>query len=163
MRDGVRRVARQTEVTPLQMSSVRCRGRMRMVTVLVMQTDTLFWESLLFEGINDGEAEAVSTSTFGMVEVVATGRAGGPPCLGRGRFSGRVHDRYEHRLRDLSVINALNDPKPRPSEGAARRRLHTELHTEPFLEGACASGQGRLRARRCSGPSSGAATGSSGR
>lgn len=35
--------------------------------VLVMQTDAPFWDSLVFEGINDVDVEAV-TATFGTVK-----------------------------------------------------------------------------------------------
>lgn len=72
--------------------------------VLVMQTDVLFWDSLVFEGIKGVEAEAV-TAAFGTVEVVARGRAGGASCPDCSRFSGRVHDRYERRLRDLPLAD----------------------------------------------------------
>ncbi|WP_232837475.1 ISL3 family transposase [Streptomyces atratus] len=69
-----------------------------------MQTDALFWSSLVFEGIDDVEVEAVAAA-FGTVEVVARGRAGGAPCPDCGRFSGRVHDRYLRRLRDLPLAD----------------------------------------------------------
>ncbi|MFJ2312226.1 transposase family protein [Streptomyces sp. NPDC087846] len=72
--------------------------------VLVMQTDALFWGPLVFEGIDDMEVEAV-TATFGTVEVVARGRAGGASCPDCGRSSGRVHDRYQRRLRDLPLAD----------------------------------------------------------
>ncbi|MER7469060.1 hypothetical protein [Streptomyces sp. NPDC097981] len=45
-----------------------------MVMVLVMQTDTLFCDLLVFEGIDEVEVEAV-TAASGTVEVVARGRA----------------------------------------------------------------------------------------
>ncbi|MFC9759732.1 ISL3 family transposase [Streptomyces sp. NPDC056921] len=67
-----------------------------------MQTDALFWDSLVFEGIDDVEVEAV-TAAFGTVEVVARGRAGGASCPDCGRFSDRVHDRYQRRLKDLPL------------------------------------------------------------
>ncbi|MEV0750190.1 ISL3 family transposase [Streptomyces sp. NPDC050273] len=69
-----------------------------------MQTDALFWDSLVFEGIDEVEVEAV-TAAFGAVEVVARGRAGGADCPDCGRFSGRVHDRYKRRLRDLPLTD----------------------------------------------------------
>ncbi|MFJ4887991.1 ISL3 family transposase [Streptomyces sp. NPDC088731] len=69
-----------------------------------MQTDALFWGPLVFEGIDDMEVEAV-TATFGTVEVVARGRAGGASCPDCGRSSGRVHDRYQRRLRDLPLAD----------------------------------------------------------
>ncbi|WP_234315345.1 ISL3 family transposase [Streptomyces globisporus] len=48
------------------------------------------------------EVEAV-TAAFGTVEVAARGRAAGSACPDCGRFSGRVHDRYQRRLRDLPL------------------------------------------------------------
>ncbi len=47
--------------------------------VLVMQTDTPFWGSLVFEGIDEVDVEAV-TAAFGTVEVMARGRAAGAAC-----------------------------------------------------------------------------------
>ncbi|MFK0047580.1 ISL3 family transposase [Streptomyces sp. NPDC090741] len=67
-----------------------------------MQTDAPFWNSLVFEGIDDVDVEAV-TSAFGTVEVVARGRAAGATCPDCGRFSKRVHDRYQRRLKDLPL------------------------------------------------------------
>ncbi|MFE9790283.1 hypothetical protein ACFYRL_00885 [Streptomyces goshikiensis] len=40
------------------------------MTVLVMQTDAPFWDSLVFEGIEDVDVEPV-TAAFGTVEVVS--------------------------------------------------------------------------------------------
>ncbi|WOX20339.1 transposase family protein [Streptomyces solicathayae] len=65
-----------------------------------MQTDAPFWDSLVFEGIDDVDVEAV-TAAFGSVEVVARGRAAGSPCPDCDRFADRVHDRYQRRLKDL--------------------------------------------------------------
>ncbi|WP_223887139.1 transposase family protein [Streptomyces viridosporus] len=70
--------------------------------VLVMQTDAPFWDSLVFDGIDKVEVEAV-TAAFGTVEVVARGRAAGAACPDCGRFSDRVHDRYQRRLKDLPL------------------------------------------------------------
>ncbi|MFG2987331.1 transposase family protein [Streptomyces sp. NPDC048258] len=70
--------------------------------VLVMQTDAPFWDSLVFAGIDDVDVEAV-TAVFGAVEVIARGRATGAACPGCGCFSGRVHDRYQRRLKDLPL------------------------------------------------------------
>jgi transposase len=67
-----------------------------------MQTDAPFWESLVFEGIDDVDVEAV-TAAFGTVEVVARGRAAGSACPGCGCYSDRVHDRYQRRLKDLPL------------------------------------------------------------
>ncbi|MFE2288675.1 ISL3 family transposase [Streptomyces sp. NPDC059443] len=67
-----------------------------------MLTDAPFWHSLVFEGIDDVDVEAV-TAAFGTVEVAARGRAAGSVCPDCGRFSDRVHDRYQHRLKDLPV------------------------------------------------------------
>ncbi|MCX5443774.1 MULTISPECIES: hypothetical protein [unclassified Streptomyces] len=52
--------------------------------VLVKQTDAPFWGSLVFEGIDDVDVEAV-TAAFGTVEVVAIGRAAGAACPDCGR------------------------------------------------------------------------------
>jgi hypothetical protein len=40
------------------------------VTVLVMQTDSSFWDSLVFDGIDDVDIEAVAAA-FGTVDIVA--------------------------------------------------------------------------------------------
>jgi hypothetical protein len=73
------------------------------VMVLGMQTDTLFWDLLVFTGIDDVEVEAV-TAASGTVEVVAKGR------LGRGGVSG---------------LRPLLGPGPRPlpaqAEGPSAR------------------------------------------
>ncbi|WP_392756911.1 transposase family protein [Streptomyces sp. LN590] len=65
-----------------------------------MQTGAPFWDSLVFEGIDDVDVEAV-TAAFGTVEVVARGRAARAACPGCGRSSDRVHDHYQRRLKDL--------------------------------------------------------------
>lgn len=70
--------------------------------VLVMQTDAPFWDSLVFDGIDDVEVEAV-TVAFGTAEVVARGRMAGAACPDCGRFADRVHDRYQRRLKDLPL------------------------------------------------------------
>lgn len=67
-----------------------------------MPTGAPFWDSLVFDGIDDVDVEAV-TAAFGTVEVVARGRAVGAACPGCGRFSDRVHDRYRRRLKDLPL------------------------------------------------------------
>ncbi|WP_241846357.1 transposase family protein [Streptomyces sp. MJM1172] len=69
-----------------------------------MQTDAPFWDSLVFDGIGDVDVEAV-TAGFGTVEVVARGRATGSACPDCGRFSQRVHDRYQRRLQDLPLAD----------------------------------------------------------
>ncbi|MGW0785036.1 ISL3 family transposase [Streptomyces sp. NPDC002913] len=69
-----------------------------------MQTDALFWDSLVFEGIDEVDVEAV-TAAFGTVEVVARGRAAGVACPDCGCFSDRVHDRYQRRLKDLPLAD----------------------------------------------------------
>ncbi|MER5740124.1 transposase family protein [Streptomyces sp. NPDC002262] len=69
-----------------------------------MQTDALLWDSLVFEGIDEAEVEAVAAA-FGTVEVVARGRAAGAVCPDCGRFSDRVHDRYQRRLKDLPLAD----------------------------------------------------------
>ncbi|MFJ2193069.1 transposase family protein [Kitasatospora sp. NPDC087861] len=72
------------------------------VIVLVMQTNASSWDSLVFDGIDDLDVEAV-TALFGTVEVVARGRGAGAECPDCGRFSDRVHDRYRRRLKDLPL------------------------------------------------------------
>ncbi|WP_260328634.1 transposase [Streptomyces sp. Ag109_O5-1] len=67
-----------------------------------MQTNAPFWDSLVFEGIDDVDVEAV-TAAFGTVEVVARGRAARTACPDCGRFSDRVHDPYQRRLKDLPL------------------------------------------------------------
>ncbi|MFD9411252.1 ISL3 family transposase [Streptomyces sp. NPDC059989] len=56
----------------------------------------------MFDGIDDVDVEAV-TAAFGTVEVVARGRATGAECPDCGRFSDRVHDRYQRKLKDLPL------------------------------------------------------------
>ncbi|MFE7547947.1 hypothetical protein [Streptomyces gardneri] len=36
----------------------RCRGRLWTVVVLVVQTDALFWDTLVFDGIDEVDVEA---------------------------------------------------------------------------------------------------------
>ncbi|MEU8893507.1 ISL3 family transposase [Streptomyces sp. NPDC048442] len=67
-----------------------------------MHADTSFWSFLVFDGIDDLDVEAV-TAVFGTVDVVARGRAAGAVCPDCGRFSERVHDSYQRRLRDLPL------------------------------------------------------------
>ncbi|MFD4592810.1 transposase family protein [Streptomyces rubiginosohelvolus] len=67
-----------------------------------MQTDAPFWDSLVFDGIDEVEVEAV-TAAFGTVEAVARGRATGAGCPDCGLFSDRVHDRYQRRLKGLPI------------------------------------------------------------
>ncbi|MFF2964553.1 ISL3 family transposase [Streptomyces sp. NPDC057963] len=82
----------------------RCRGRLWTVMVLFMQADTSFWDSLVFDGIDEVDVEAV-TAAFGTVDVMARGRAAGAACPDCGRFSDRVHDRYQRRLKDLPLVD----------------------------------------------------------
>ncbi|WP_405717478.1 hypothetical protein OG607_00975 [Streptomyces sp. NBC_01537] len=49
-----------------------------------MQTNASFWDSLVFDGIDDVDVEAV-TALFGTVEVVARGRVAGEACPDCGR------------------------------------------------------------------------------
>jgi transposase len=67
-----------------------------------MQADSSFWDSLVFDGIDDVDVEAV-TAAFGTVDIVARGRAVGAACPDCGRFSERVHDSYQRRLKDLPL------------------------------------------------------------
>ncbi|MEU6164811.1 ISL3 family transposase [Streptomyces tanashiensis] len=69
-----------------------------------METDAPFWGSLVFAGIDDVAVETV-TAAFGTVEVVARGREAGAACPDCGRFSDRVHDRYQRRLKDLPLAD----------------------------------------------------------
>ncbi|MFD3536916.1 ISL3 family transposase [Streptomyces sp. NPDC058661] len=69
-----------------------------------MQTDAPFWDSLVFDGIDEVEVEA-ATAAFGTVEVMARGRAAGAACPDCGRLSGRVHDRYQRGLKDLPLAD----------------------------------------------------------
>ncbi|MFJ4776332.1 transposase family protein [Streptomyces sp. NPDC088762] len=80
-----------------------------------MQIDAPFWDSLVFDGIDDVDVKAV-TAAFGTVEVVARGRAAGAACPDCGRFSDRVHDRYQRRLKDLPLARqGLRDPSDGPA------------------------------------------------
>ncbi|MFF4509153.1 ISL3 family transposase [Streptomyces sp. NPDC001401] len=72
------------------------------MTVLVMRADSAFWDLLVFEGIADVDVEAV-TADFGTVDIVARGGAEGAVCPDCGRFSDRVHDSYQRRLKDLPL------------------------------------------------------------
>ncbi|MGY0021460.1 ISL3 family transposase [Streptomyces sp. YJ-C3] len=72
------------------------------MAVLVMQADATFWDSLVFDGIDDVGVEAV-TATFGTVDVTARGRAPGAACPDCGHSSNRVHDSYQRRLMDLPL------------------------------------------------------------
>ena len=53
-------------------------------------------------GTDEVYVEAVSAA-FGTIEVVVRGRAGGSACPDCGRFSDRVHDRHQRRLKDLPL------------------------------------------------------------
>ncbi|MEU8892530.1 ISL3 family transposase [Streptomyces sp. NPDC048442] len=67
-----------------------------------MQTDASFWDTLVFDGIDNVDVEAV-TAAFGTVDVVARSRADGANCPDCGGFSARVHDCYQRRLKDLPL------------------------------------------------------------
>ncbi len=67
-----------------------------------MQADGSLWDSLVFNGIDELDVEAV-THAFGTVDVVARGRAAGAACPDCGGFWERVHDCYQRRLRDLPL------------------------------------------------------------
>ncbi|MFE7394688.1 hypothetical protein [Streptomyces sp. NPDC057582] len=54
-----------------------------------MQADMSFWDSLVFDGIDDVDVEAV-TVVFGTVDVTARGRAADAACPDCGRISDRV-------------------------------------------------------------------------
>ena len=67
-----------------------------------MQTDATFWDSLVFDGMDDVDVEAV-TAVFGSIDVTARGRAAGAACPDGGRPSNQVHDSYQRRLKDLPL------------------------------------------------------------
>ncbi|MER8236651.1 ISL3 family transposase [Streptomyces sp. NPDC094049] len=67
-----------------------------------MQTDAPFWDSLVFDGIDEVDVEVVS-GALGTVDVVASGRGAGAACPDCGCFSDRVHDRYQRRLKALPL------------------------------------------------------------
>ncbi|MEU9567020.1 transposase family protein [Streptomyces sp. NPDC048161] len=56
----------------------------------------------MFDGIDEMDVEAV-TAAFGTVEEVARGRAVVAACPGCGCFPGRVHGRFQRRLKDLPL------------------------------------------------------------
>lgn len=67
-----------------------------------MQADATFWDSLVFDRIDDMHVEAV-TAAFGTVGVTARGRATEVACPDCGCSSNRVHDSYQRRLKDLPL------------------------------------------------------------
>ncbi|MFJ9868886.1 ISL3 family transposase [Streptomyces sp. NPDC101165] len=64
--------------------------------------DASFWDLFVFAGIDNVDVEAVSAA-FGTVDVTAKGRAAGAACPDCGRFSGRVHDSYQRKVKDLPL------------------------------------------------------------
>ena len=62
----------------------------------------MFWDSLVFDGIDGVDVDAV-TVAFGRVDIVARGRATGGVCPDCGRSSNRVHGSYQRRLKDLPL------------------------------------------------------------
>jgi hypothetical protein len=72
------------------------------VTVLVMQADASFWNSLVFDGIDELTVEAV-TAAFGTVDVVARSRGAGASCPDCNGFSHRVHDSYQRTGSETSL------------------------------------------------------------
>ncbi|QUC59160.1 ISL3 family transposase [Streptomyces sp. A2-16] len=72
------------------------------MTVPVMQTDALFWKTLVFDGVDEVDVEKV-TAAFGTIDIVAKGRTTGATCPDCGRPSERVHGSYQRRLRDLPL------------------------------------------------------------
>ena len=66
-----------------------------------MRTES-FWESMVIHCVGDVGIEAVSTSS-GIVEVLARGRAGGAVCPDCRSYSDRVHGTYQRRLKDLPL------------------------------------------------------------
>ncbi|MEU1434458.1 transposase family protein [Streptomyces sp. NPDC005786] len=132
-----------------------------------MQTHAPFWDSLVFEGIDNVEVEA-ARAAFGTVEVVAGGRAAGSASPDCGCFSGWVHDRYQRRLKDLSlaeqgfvirltvrrfICGSVDCPlrtfvKPFPRLTAPHARFTTRLNHAPGASGARAGPAGWLQAGR---------------
>lgn len=120
-----------------------------------MQADSSFWDSLVFDGIGDVEVETV-TAAFGTVDVVARGRAAGAACPGCGRFSGRVHDSYHRRLKDLplggqSVVIRLTARRFIRGAGSCPRRTFAEVSMQTSFRNVCRSARATpgLRAERC--------------
>ncbi|WP_327188196.1 ISL3 family transposase [Streptomyces sp. NBC_01334] len=88
----------------------------------------------MFDGIDDVDVEAV-TAAFGTVDVVARGRAAGAVCPDCSRFSGRVHDFYQRRLKDLplggqSVVIRLTVRRFICGAGDCPRRTFAEPFTQ---------------------------------
>ncbi|MFE2188901.1 ISL3 family transposase [Streptomyces sp. NPDC059455] len=67
-----------------------------------MQADASFWDSLVFDGIDDVDVEA-ATAAFGTIDMRARGRAANAACPDCGRSSDRVHDSYLRKLKDLPL------------------------------------------------------------
>lgn len=67
-----------------------------------MQADTTFWDSLVFDGIDDVNVDEV-TAAFGAVDIVVRGRAASAECPDCGGSSTRVHGSYQRRLKDLPL------------------------------------------------------------
>ncbi|MDJ0345032.1 transposase family protein [Streptomyces sp. H10-C2] len=67
-----------------------------------MQADASFWNSQVFDGIDDVDVEAV-TAVFSTVDVVAKGRAARAACPDCGCWSDRLHDSDQRRLKDLPL------------------------------------------------------------
>jgi transposase len=68
-----------------------------------MQAAAKFWDSLVFDGIDDVDVVDAVTADFGTVDVTARGRAAGAACPDCGRSSNRVHDSYQRKLKDLPL------------------------------------------------------------
>lgn len=81
-----------------------------------MRTDAPLWDSLVFDGIDDVDVEAV-TVAFNMVEVVARGRPKCPDCA---RFSDRVHDRYHRRLKNFRSLSRASESDLPSTSGGSR-------------------------------------------
>lgn len=67
-----------------------------------MQADSSFWDSLVFDGIDDVDVEAVA-AVFVTVDLVARGWVAGAACPDCGRFSDRVHGSYRRRRKDFPI------------------------------------------------------------
>jgi hypothetical protein len=78
------------------------RGRLWPVMVLAMQAGASLRDSVVFDGVDDMDVEAV-TAVFGTVDVTARSRTAGAACPACGRFSDRVYDSCQRRLKDLPL------------------------------------------------------------
>ncbi|WP_328504773.1 transposase family protein [Streptomyces sp. NBC_00457] len=98
-----------------------------------MQADSSFWDSLLFDGIDDVDIEAVN-AVFSAVDAVARDRAAGAICPDCGGFSERVHDSYQRKLRDLPLGGQGVVICGSGASSAATRTDSRRTFAEPFAQ-----------------------------